>query len=195
MQYIIFTPIYASSSLKLTNISGSEYPSGQYEASSIYTPHDGSESTASLINSYHGSGSLTSFANGDYSGIVHTMKMKALGDGLDAIYDFAPSLKCIQFPTGTTSISQSYKKYAESDTSLAGSYTNQVLYFVDGTSSQPVNGSLGSYSGSHAFTNSNLTSPASPGIYVIASTGTGSLLPTVSAPHQIPVFNGKTYTT
>ena len=191
MEIITFTANTANKSLKLISYSGSEYASQLYESASIYTPQGGSISSASLVGSKFGSGSEISHA--DYSYVGYQLKLKALGDGLDAIYDFAAPKNIIQFPTGTNTISGSFKYYQEGDTGLTGSYSNRILHVVAGTNSAIQYGTLGTASGSHVYLNSILTVPAEAGIYVQDGGSTGYLVPSVSLPHQVRCFNGRTY--
>lgn len=195
METINFTPDFDNQSLTLSALTGSEYTPEEYNNSVIYTPHAGSEQTSSIVGKLVGSGSLQSYANGTYSGVEHSIFLMALGDGLDAIYNFTPKHTAINFPTGTPVVSASYKIYGEADTSKSTLLTTRTIYFVSGSSTSPNYGATGGggYSGSHLFNDAALTTPANPGIYVPNWGGivTGYLVPTTS--ETTPVFNGQTY--
>jgi len=196
METIKFTPSGSSNYLLFHSLSGSAYSTGAYESSSIYTPHAGTQQTSSLVNKIFGSGSTQTYANSTYTGIEHGMYLKALGDGSDGIYSYTEKHNIIQFPHNSTIVSGSYKIYAVTDTSKAGSYAVRTVYFVSGSSTTPNVGATGGggYSGSQLFSDAALTTPANPGIYVLATGSlTGHLVPAVSFPNRIPVFSGQTY--
>ena len=195
METITFTPNYDTPGLALTALTGSEYTPTEYNNSVIYTPEGGSEQTSSVVGKVVGSGSLQSYASASYSGVEHTMYLKALGDGSDSIYEYTPKTVVINFPTATQVVSASYKRYAVSDTSKTSILATSLFYFVSGSTTSPRYGAIGqgSYSGSHIFTDAALTTPAPAGIYVPndGATVTGYLVPETSETTR--VFSGQTY--
>lgn len=203
METIKFTPTYGpvSYSLAFASFTGSEYSSSLYESSSYYVPHASAASTASPIGKIFGSGSLVSYASGGYEGAEHGVRLKALGDGLDATYAFSPKTNTIVFTSSVVIVTQSYKVYGVADTSKNGSHVTRTFHFVSGSTSNYgpgiYHGTLGQASGSHIFSahNGNILSAAGAGIYVPndGSTATGYLAVAPVAPDQVPQFTGQTY--
>ena len=92
METMSFTGTFESQSLKFASFTGSEYTSLTYESSSIYTPHGGTQTTASIIGTIFGSGSNNIHPRGLYTWVDHGGYIKALRDGIDAIYDYGTKL-------------------------------------------------------------------------------------------------------
>jgi len=191
METIAFTANYESKSIHLNYYTGSEYSPAQYDANQIYTVSGGSPTSASLLNVPIGSGSLLTGV--DYSYVAHHIKMKAFGDGPDAIYDFFPTHRIMQFSSSMTSLSVSCNRYASGDILLTGPTDAVTIYMPSGTNAAPQYGTHTVSSGSHVFTDAGLIYPAPPGIYQPVSGTAGYYLPTPILPEQVSQFNGKTY--
>jgi hypothetical protein len=180
METINFSGNFPSHSIAFHSFTGSEYSPETYASSSIWTPYTGSLTTASVIGTNFGSGSITYNAYyKDY--VTHTGYIKALGDGPDAIYDFAPKTNILHFPTGSVVASHSYTRYAIGDTGMTGSFASGSkftgsVYFVSGSQvTAPFEfwKGFGANLGSHIFGDATLATPALPGIYVFSGSATG----------------------
>jgi hypothetical protein len=194
METISFTPNFASQSLQLTKLTGSAYTSAEYNNSVIFTPHSGSPQTASVVGKFVGSGSFQTYGAG-YTGIEYDVQMKALGDGNDSIYSYTTKKQFIQFPSGSTVVSQSYLIYGILDTGRTGAFTTGVRYHISGSSANALGNNGVDYSHSHIFKGldgNNLQHSGESGIYVVSGSTTGYLasLPT---PGEVTTFSGTTY--
>jgi hypothetical protein len=200
METMSFVGSFPSRSISFHSFTGSEYSSATYASSSIWTRHpEASSTTASVIGTTFGSGSFTPQAYyQDY--VTHTGFIKALGDGIDEIYQNSPKVNILHFPTGSLVLSQSFlRTYAITDTSMSGaSGSGGTIYFVSGSSfTHPYEffKGLGANSGSHIFGDATLATPALPGIYVFPS---GSSSQSFFAPmntaiaERTPRLNGNT---
>ena len=202
METMSFAGSFPSRSIAFHSFTGSEYSSETYASSSIWTPYGSSSSTtASVIGTNWGSGSYTSQPY--YKDFVtHTGFLKALGDGPDEAYDFAPKTNILHFPTGSVVASQSFlRTYAISDVSMSGATgSGGTIYFVSGSqATAPFEfwKGFGPNSGSHIFGDVTLATPALPGIYVFPSasgTSSGYAIPMdTSIAERTPRFNATTY--
>jgi len=204
METMSFTGTFESQSLKFASFTGSEYTSLTYESSSIYTPHGGTQTTSSIIGTIFGSGSNNIHPRGLYTWVDHGGYIKALGDGIDAIYDYGEKLDILHFPSGSVVTSSHFTaRYDKLDTNMTGSSGSAgVVYYVSGsltsTGSQAIgfwdntfNGTGSSQiannqdSGSHLFADAALATPAAEGIYIFSG-----LLPTSGSMVKIPSTTG-----
>ena len=196
MEYMKFTPTFASRSLQFAEFSGSEYSNATYESSSIATLFGVGETTASIIGKVWGSGSFVSW-NSLYDQVDHTMQLKALGDGEDTIYTYTAKENVMHFPAGSVVASESVKRYATTDTSKTTQLDNPTIYFVSGSTSN-TGLSLwtgnGINSGSHIFADENLILPASEGIYVFTGSISGyrATIP-AELGSRVPQFQSTSY--
>ena len=187
METINFTPNFANRTLHLTELTGSAYTSASYNDSVIYTPYGGSQQTSSIVGKSVSSGSFQTYGAG-YTGVEHVVYLQALGDGLDSAYSYTPKYQFIQFPSGSTIISQSYKIYGESDTGRSGAFATRTRYFISGSSTP---GGI-DYSHSHIFKDAAMAQSGEAGIYVKEGTTTGYLASTPTT-GEITKFSGTTY--
>lgn len=201
METMSFAGSFPSRSIAFHSFTGSEYSSTTYENSSIWTPHGGTETTASVIGTNFGSGSYTPQAYyRDY--VTHTGFIRALGDGPDGIYVNAPKTNILHFEPGSVVHSQSYmRRYAISDVSMSSALDEGgTIYFVSGSQQTPPFQfwkGFGANSGSHIFGDATLATPALPGIYTFPSasaTSSGYAIPMDTAiAERTPRFNATTY--
>jgi hypothetical protein len=191
METINFTPNFANRSLQLTKLTGSAYTSAEYNNSVIFTPHLGTEQTSSIVGKFVGSGSFVSYGAG-YTGVEYSVQLKALGDGNDSIYSYSTKKEFIQFPSGSTIVSQSYLIYAVGDTGRTGAFTEGVRYHISGSSANALANSGVDYSYSHIFKGSALQHSAEAGIYVVSGSTTGYLA-SEPTPGEVVTFSGTTY--
>jgi hypothetical protein len=191
METINFTPNFANRTLHLTALTGSEYTPTEYDDSVIYTPHGGTQLTSSVVGKSVSSGSFQSYGAG-YTGVEYNVQMKALGDGLDSAYSYTTKKQFIQFPSGSTITSQSYKIYAVGDTGRSGAFTEGVRYHISGSSANALGNNGVDYSHSHIFKGSALQHSSKAGIYVVSGSTTGYLA-SEPTPGEITKFSGTTY--
>ncbi len=198
METMSFAGSFPSRSIAFHSFTGSEYSSETYESSSIWTPHGGTPTTASVIGTNFGSGSYTPQANyPDF--VTHTGFIKALGDGNDDIYTFGDKVNILHFATESVVASHSYDRYAITDLLRSGATSSGIVYFVSGSqSTAPFNfwigsGSLGQ-SGSHLFGDATLATPADPGLYLFSGSSYVYAAPLDSSKgDRTPRFNASTY--
>ena len=191
METINFTPNFANRTLHLTALTGSAYTPTEYNNSVIYTPHGGAEQTSSVVGKSVSSGSFVSYGAG-YTGVEYSVQLKALGDGVDSIYSYSTKKEFIQFPSGSTIVSQSYLIYAVGDTGRSGEFTEGVRYHISGSSAPAVANNGVDYSYSHIFKGSALQHSSQAGIYVVSGSTTGHLA-SEPTPGEVITFSGTTY--
>ena len=210
METMSFTGTYESRSLEFASFTGSEYSPTVYANSAIYTPNGSPQTTASIIGVQFGSGSYVTESNGNYPWVEYGGYIKALGDGLDGIYDYGTKKDILHFQASSVVTSSVFThRYALSDTNMIGfTAAPGTVYYVSGsltsTGSEHFfdnsNGAviMSGGSGSHLFLDQHLSTPAAEGIYRFAGL-TNTKACQVKIPSEtgarIPRFSGIKYNT